>query len=199
MDYAVMDYEVARERRGIFAGEAVAGVRALLANIGITNPTGSVGDTPARVVRALLEMTSGYEADIGALLSRTFAVQHSGLVVLRDIRFASLCEHHLLPFTGIAHVAYIPHHERVVGVSKLARVVDAFARRLQVQERMTDQIVDALVEHLDPLGAAVTVRAQHQCMGCRGVRQPDAVMVTTALRGVLEEDPARAEALAQIR
>jgi len=115
---------------------------------------------------------------------------------LRGVRFASLCEHHVLPFTGQANVAYIPS-KRVVGVSKLARLVQCFARRLQIQERMTRQVADAIMAHLQPQGVAVVVRAKHQCMGCRGVGQPDAEMVTSAMLGIMrDDDKARGEALA---
>lgn len=151
-------------------------------------------DTPARVLKALLEMTSGYTDKPEEILATTFEADgYDEMVVLRGIRFTSLCEHHMLPFSGVAHVGYLPK-SRVVGLSKLARLVECYAKRLQLQERMTRQIAEALLGHLEPLGAGVVVSAHHSCMGCRGVRQPDAAMVTSAMLGVLRDEPAaRAE------
>ena len=176
------------------AGPADAVVR-LLEHIGEDPTREGLHDTPARVLRALTEMTEGYRVDIKALLTRTFESDgYGGMVIVRDVDFVSLCEHHMLPFTGRAAVAYIPGNGRVVGLSKLARLVDAFARRLQVQERMTEQIADALVQHLEPEGVGVVVVAQHSCMSCRGARKADARMVTSSLRGALYDKPeARAE------
>ena len=155
-------------------------------------------ETPRRVVAALRDMTSGYRDDPAQILSTTFQVSHDELVVLRGIRFSSLCEHHLLPFMGTAAVGYLPGG-RVIGLSKLARLVHCFARRLQVQERMTEQIASALMEHADALGAGVVVRGHHCCMGCRGVRQPDSEMVTSCMLGVMRDRPAaRAELLAMM-
>ena len=149
-------------------------------------------ETPARVARAFTELTLGASASAGDHLSRVFAQDHAGddVVLLKGIRFVSLCEHHMLPFTGVAHVAYLPSHGRVAGLSKLARTVDVFARRLQVQERLTSQIADALLEHLDPRGAAVVIEAEHSCLRLRGALKEDARMVTTAFRGALEHDRA---------
>lgn len=153
-------------------------------------------DTPARVLRAFGEMTEGYGVDVGELLSHTFGDRCDEMVVVRAIEFTSLCEHHLLPFVGTATVAYVPG-ERVVGLSKVARLVDAYARRLQVQERLTVQIASAIEEHLAPLGVGVVVEAHHSCMGCRGVRKPGARMVTSAMLGVFRTKPeARSEFLA---
>jgi GTP cyclohydrolase IA len=144
-------------------------------------------DTPARVVRALGEMTAGYRVDVAQLLAVTFDEHHDELIVVRRVPFNSLCEHHLLPFTGVATVGYVPR-AGIVGLSKLARLVDVYARRLQVQERMTDQIADALVTHLDPLAVGVVVEAVHSCMAMRGVERT-APMVTSCLRGLLRERP----------
>jgi GTP cyclohydrolase I len=145
-------------------------------------------DTPDRVLRAFLEMTSGYSEDPAEILARKFDVERADeLIVVRHVQFTSLCEHHLLPFSGEAYVGYLPG-DRVAGLSKLARLVDCFARRLQVQERMTKQIADALMEHLEARGAGVVIRAQHSCMGCRGVRKSTADMVTSAILGRLRED-----------
>jgi GTP cyclohydrolase IA len=151
-------------------------------------------DTPARVVRAWREMTSGYGDDPAEILSRTFDETSDELVVLRGISFYSVCEHHLLPFYGTAAVGYLPG--RVVGISKLARLVNCFARRLQIQERMTRQIADAIATHLEARGVGVIIRAHHLCMGCRGVRQEETQMVTSAMLGTLRSNAAsRAEFL----
>jgi GTP cyclohydrolase I len=151
-------------------------------------------ETPRRVVKAYKEMTVGYEADISALLGVTFDVDCDEMVVVKDIPFSSLCEHHMLPFTGTATVAYIPG-KQVVGLSKIPRLVDAFAKRLQVQERLTNQIADAMVEHLDPIGVGVIIKGHHSCMSLRGVGK-SGTMMTSALRGVMRTKPeARAEFL----
>lgn len=176
---------------------AEAAVRVLLADIGEDIERDGLLDTPARFVRALHEMTSGYETDVAALLSTTFTDDYDEMVVVRGVDFHSLCEHHLLGFTGTATVGYIPQPGLgVVGLSKLARLVDAFARRLQVQERMTQQIAQAIDEHLRPVGVGVVLRARHSCMGCRGVRKPGAEMVTSTLLGAMRDEPqTRAEFL----
>lgn len=154
-------------------------------------------DTPGRVVKALGQMTEGYGQDPVEILGTTFDTDgYDEMVVLRGIDFVSLCEHHMLPFTGTAAVGYVPG-DRVVGLSKLARVVDCFARRLQIQERMTKEIADAVMNVLEPKGVGVVVSAHHSCMGCRGVRKAGADMVTSSLAGVMRYDPAaRAEFLA---
>jgi len=144
-------------------------------------------NTPKRVIKALVEMTSGYETDPMEDLSVTFAEDVDQMVVLSNIHFNSLCEHHMLPFSGIATVGYIPNGS-IVGLSKLARVVDTYSRRLQVQERMTDQIADAITAALNPKGVGVIVSAHHSCMGLRGVRKPSGLMTTSALRGVMKDD-----------
>lgn len=155
-----------------------------------------VGDlerTPYRMARAIAEMTSGYAVDPAKLLSTTFDVEFDELVMVRNVRFTSMCEHHILPFVGFAHVGYVPG-KKVVGLSKLARLVMAFAMRLQVQERMTRQIADAIQQHLEPQGVAVIVKARHSCMGHRGARQPGAEMITSAMVGCFRDDSsARAE------
>jgi len=160
-------------------------VVALLREIGEDPDRDGLRDTPARVLRMLRERTTGYDADVGALLSVTFAETHDSLVVVRRVPFASLCEHHLLPFLGHCTVGYVPR-DGVVGLSKLARLVEVYARRLQVQERMTDQIAQALVDHLRPLAVGVLVEARHTCMSIRGVER-DAPMITSDLRGLLRE------------
>ena len=160
-------------------------------------------DTPRRVAKALREMTEGYGADVPGILGVQFEqddLPYSGIVALREVPFHSMCEHHLLPFSGTASVAYIPGPSgKIVGLSKLARLVDAYARRLQVQERLTVQIVDALERHLEPLGAACIIRAHHSCMSLRGVGKDTGGMVTSEMRGVFFDDPrARAEIVGMI-
>lgn len=158
-------------------------------------------ETPGRVCRSLDELTAGRKEDPAAILSKRFHEANDQMVVLRDIRFTSVCEHHLLPFTGTAAVGYIPAKRKntlyeVVGVSKLARLVACFARRLQNQERLANQIVQTLMTELNPIGAGVILKASHGCMACRGANQPSAQMITSALRGAMLEDPrARSEFL----
>lgn len=155
--------------------------------------------TPARAARAIVEMTSGYHVDVDGLFTTFESDGYDEMIVVRDIPFVSLCEHHMLPFTGTAAIAYVPNG-KIVGLSKLARLVEAFARRLQVQERMTVQIADALDDHLHPLGSLVHVQAEHSCMSCRGVRTHGVTAVTSSVRGIIRDKPeARAEALALIR
>ncbi len=197
-----------RNGRSVEAPEAPALVRAdrvesavreLLAALGEDPNREGLLDTPKRVARMYRELFSGLTADPAVHLKRVFTERYDEIVLLRDIDFYSLCEHHLLPFHGRAHVAYLPDG-KVVGLSKLARTVDAFARRPQVQERMTCQIADALMEHLNPKGAAVVVEAEHLCMKMRGVQKPNGVMITSAVRGVFKTDPAaRAEVMELIR
>ena len=180
--------------------EAEAAVRTLLGFAGDDPSREGLLDTPSRVARAYQELFAGYEVDPYAFLERTFSETegYDEMVVMRDIAFVSHCEHHMLPFIGTAHVAYLPDR-RVVGISKLARVVDAFARRLQIQEKMTVQIADAIDTVLKPRGVGVVLRAQHQCMTMRGVGKPGVSMVTSRMTGAFREDPAtRRELLAMI-
>jgi len=142
--------------------------------------------TPRRVLKALREMTAGYDDDPEEILSTTFAETSDELVVLRGIEFYSMCEHHLLPFYGTASIGYLPGD--VVGISKLARLVNCYGRRLQIQERMTRQIADAIHTHLHARGTAVIIRAHHLCMGCRGVKLPSTELVTSAMLGTLRDD-----------
>ncbi len=175
-------------------GNVEDAVVTLLRWIGEDPDRDGLRDTPARVAKAWREMTSGYDDDPAAILARTFDESSDEMIVLRGIAFHSTCEHHLLPFHGTATVGYLPG--KVVGISKLARLVECFARRLQIQERMTRQIAEAIEEHLDARGAGVIVRAHHLCMGCRGVRQQETEMVTSAMLGTLRSDPkSRAEFL----
>ena len=173
------------------AEEAVA---TLLRFIGEQPERDGLRDTPARVVKAWREMTAGYAEDPAEILSRTFDESSDEMVILRGISFYSTCEHHLLPFYGEAVVGYLPG--KVVGISKLARLVECFAKRLQVQERMTRQIADAVEKHLEARGVGVVLRAHHLCMGCRGVRQEETEMVTSSMLGTLRTDAtSRAEFL----
>ena len=174
---------------------AEAAVRTLLRWIGEDPQRDGLLKTPHRVAKAWLEMTQGYNANVADILSTSFDVPYDEMVVLRDIPFASVCEHHMLPFTGHVTIGYVPT-DRVVGLSKLARLVDAYAQRLQVQERLTNQLTDAMQEHLKPLGCGAVVHGNHSCMCNRGVKKPG-TMVTSSLVGVLRTDPTvRAEFLA---
>tara|TARA_B100002003_G_scaffold247065_1_gene277898 strand:- start:176 stop:808 length:633 start_codon:yes stop_codon:yes gene_type:complete len=178
--------------------EAEAAVRTLLRWAGDDPAREGLLDTPARVARAYGEWFRGYEEDPEAMLQRTFeeVEGYDEMVLLTDIRFESHCEHHLAPIIGKAHVAYLPT-DRVVGISKLARVVDAYAKRLQVQEKLTAQIADALERTLKPRGVAVLIEGEHHCMSTRGVHRPGVSMVTTRLTGAFQETPAlRAEFMA---
>lgn len=150
-------------------------------------------DTPKRMARAWKELVAGLEENPAAHLDTLFDVDTDELVLVRDIEFHSICEHHLLPFYGRAHVAYLPANGKVTGLSKLARVVEGYARRPQVQERLTAQIADALVEKLKPLGATVIIEAEHMCMTMRGIRKPGAITVTSALRGGMNNPATRQE------
>lgn len=172
-------------------------IRELLIAVGEDPDRDGLIETPARVARAYSEMLSGYRQDPGDHLERQFEVDHDEMVIVKDIPFASLCEHHMLPFIGRAHVCYIPGATgRVCGLSKLARLVEGYARRLQVQERLTVQIADDLMTRLGASGAMVVVTAEHLCMTVRGVRVPGSTTTTSAVRGLLKERPStRAEAL----
>ncbi len=165
-------------------------VREILFALGEDPDREGLIDTPSRVARAYAETFAGLREDAGIHLGRTFEHDASGddVVILRNIEFASLCEHHLAPFLGRAHVAYLPSGGKVTGLSKLARTVDVFARRPQLQERLTAQIADSLVKHLQPRGVAVLIEGEHLCMRVRGARKSDAQMVTTAMRGIYAED-----------
>jgi GTP cyclohydrolase IA len=197
---------------GIPAIDSVKAVRDLLAFVGEDPGREGLRDTPRRVLSALSEMTSGYSQDPRQILGRVFDEECDQMVVLRGVSFVSLCEHHMLPFTGTVDLGYVPGCEqeivvggapvvgmvrglqsksvryRTVGLSKLARLVECYARRLQMQERMTRQVGEALKEHLKPEGVGVVVRASHSCMACRGVRKDGAEMVTSYLYGAMRDD-----------
>ena len=160
----------------------------MLAELGEDPSREGLLDTPKRVEKALAFLTSGYAADVDAILNNAlFSVDYNEMVIVRDIDFYSLCEHHLLPFVGKCHVAYIPQG-RVLGLSKIPRLVDIFARRLQIQERLTNQIAETLREKVDPLGVAVVMEATHLCMAMRGVEKQNSVATTSAMLGVFRED-----------
>lgn len=180
---------------------AEAAVRELLLACGEDPDREGLRDTPARVARAYREMFAGLYTDPDRMLDRTFDESHEELVLVTDIPLYSTCEHHLLPFHGVAHVGYIPNeHGRVTGLSKIARLVDLYARRPQVQERLTSQIADAIARRLEPRGVIVVIEAEHLCMGIRGVRKPGARTVTSAVRGLMQTSASsRAEALSLIK
>jgi GTP cyclohydrolase I len=164
-------------------------VREILEAIGEDPSRDGLLDTPRRVAAMYGELFEGLEADPRDHLKITFEEEHDEMVMVRDIPFTSLCEHHMVPFMGKAHVAYIPgEHGQITGLSKLARLVDGYARRLQVQERMTRQVADAIDEILKPKGALVVIEAEHLCMSMRGVKKPGSVTVTSAVRGIFRHD-----------
>ena len=180
---------------------AEAAVRELLIAVGENPDREGLQETPARVARAYQEIFSGLYEDPTEVLSKTFSEDHSEMVMVRDIQFYSTCEHHLVPFFGTAHIGYIPGKDgKVTGLSKLARLVDGMAKRPQVQERLTTQVADALMERLDAAGVIVVIEAEHLCMAMRGIRKPGANTITSAVRGVLESSAVtRAEAFNLIR
>ena len=176
---------------------AEAAVRELLLAIGEDPDRDGLVETPARVARAYGEFFAGLNVDAADVLSKTFEIAHEEMILVRDIEVYSMCEHHLVPFHGVAHVGYIPAKDgRVTGLSKLARLVEAFARRPQVQERLTTQVADALVEHLGAQGVIVVVECEHLCMSMRGIRKPGSRTITSAVRGQLRDPSTRAESLA---
>ena len=188
------------EPRAFDHARAERAVRELLIAIGEDPTREGLRDTPARVARAFAELTGGLREDVATHLGRVFNEGTDELVVVRGIEVRSMCEHHLLPFMGKAHIAYLPAEGRVVGLSKLARTVEVLARRPQVQERLTAQIADAISEHLSALAVGVMIESEHLCMKVRGARQPDASMTTVAWRGRWKADrPERAEVAALLR
>lgn len=178
-----------------------AGVRLILEGIGEDLSREGLADTPRRVADMYGEVFAGLGQDAAEHLRVTFGEEHQEMVLVRDIPLYSVCEHHLVPFIGRAHVAYIPGESgRVCGLSKLARVVDVFAKRPQVQERLTSQVADTIVEHLGPAGVLVVIEAEHLCMSMRGVKKPGAITTTSAVRGVFRSNAAtRAEAMSLIK
>jgi GTP cyclohydrolase I len=175
-------------------------VRKLLSDLGEDPDREGLRDTPRRVKKSLTFLTDGYRVDVDALVNQAlFTVDYSEMVIVKDIDFFSMCEHHLLPFFGKCHVAYIPRH-KVIGLSKIPRIVDAFARRLQVQERLTNEIAEMIREKTNPLGVAVVMEANHLCMAMRGVEKQNSFCVTSAMLGAFRErDRTRMEFLELIR
>lgn len=205
-----MDYVAARLISGKLTGRPVEdamdlgrieeAVREILIAVGEDPDRDGLQQTPARVARAYAELFAGLRVDPAQVLTTTFEANHEELVLVRDIDVMSLCEHHLLPFRGNAHIGYIPGPDgRITGLSKLARLVEVFARRPQVQERLTSQIADLLMERLDPRGVIVVLECEHMCMAMRGIQKSGAQTITSAVRGTLQRDAkSRAEAMALI-
>jgi GTP cyclohydrolase IA len=181
------------------AARAEAAIRELLLAVGEDPEREGLRDTPARVARAYQEIFAGLRQDPHDVLSATFDIGHEEMVLVKDIEVYSTCEHHLVPFHGVAHIGYIPGQSgKVTGLSKLARLVDVYARRPQVQERMTGEIADAMVEVLEPRGVLVVVECEHLCMSMRGVRKPGSRTVTSAVRGQMRDPATRAEAMSLV-
>lgn len=186
-------------RRPYDAARVEAAVREILIGIGEDPDREGLAQTPARVARAYAEVFEGLHKTAEEVLTTTFAIGHDELVLVKDIPIFSTCEHHLVPFHGVAHVGYIPEESgNITGLSKLARLVDLYARRPQVQERLTTQIADALVRILKPQGVIVVVECEHLCMSMRGIRKPGATTITSAVRGQLRDTATRAEAMSLI-
>lgn len=175
-------------KTGVDVGRIKKAVTEMLLAVGEDIEREGLRGTPERVAEMYAELLAGMREDPNEHISSIFTEKYDEIVLLRDIPFYSICEHHLMPFIGSAHVAYLPTGA-VLGVSKLARIVDCFARRLQVQERLTDQIADFIMDNLKPLGVAVVLEAAHSCMTIRGIKKPGSVMVTSSLRGVFKKDP----------
>ncbi len=174
-------------------------MREFLLAIGEDPDREGLRETPSRVAKAAQELFGGLTQDPAELLATTFDISHDEMVLVRDIEVQSTCEHHLLPFIGVAHVGYIPAKGgRVTGLSKIARLVDVYSRRPQVQERLTTQVADAMVQHLNARGVIVVVECEHMCMTMRGVRKPGSRTVTSAVRGILRDPATRAEAMGLI-
>ena len=177
----------------------IEGVKLILEGVGEDGSREGLLETPDRIARMYEEIFAGMNDSADKHLSKTFHASNNEMIVEKDITLYSMCEHHMLPFYGKAHVAYIPN-DKVVGISKLARTVEVFARRLQIQEQLTAQIADALMENIAPKGVMVMIEAEHMCMTMRGVQKPGSLTVTSAVRGYFEKDvKARAEAMSLIR
>lgn len=192
-------FELPAEAEKMDLARIEAAVREILLAVGEDPDRSGLKDTPKRVAKAYAETFAGLHHTPEEILGVTFDMDHEELVLVKDIPFYSTCEHHLVPFHGVAHVGYIPSHDgRVTGLSKLARLVDVYARRPQVQERLTTQVADAIVHYLKPRGVIVVVDCEHMCMSMRGVRKPGAHTVTSAVRGQLHDPATRAEAMSLI-
>ena len=178
---------------------AEAAVRELLLAVGEDPDREGLLETPARVARAYAELLGGMRRSAAEVLTTTFDIGHDEMIMVRDIELWSMCEHHLVPFTGVAHIGYIPGPDgRITGLSKLARLVDVYARRPQVQERLTTQVADSLMQILEARGAIVVIEAEHLCMTMRGVHKPGAKTITSAVRGAMHNAATRAEAMSLI-
>jgi GTP cyclohydrolase IA len=178
---------------------AEAAVRELLLAVGEDPDREGLLETPARVARAYAELLGGMRRSAEDVLTTTFDIGHDEMIMVRDIELWSMCEHHLVPFTGVAHIGYIPGPDgRITGLSKLARLVDVYARRPQVQERLTTQVADSLMQILEARGAIVVIEAEHLCMTMRGVHKPGAKTITSAVRGAMHNAATRAEAMSLI-
>jgi GTP cyclohydrolase IA len=177
-----------RSKKGIDTKRIETAVREILLAIGEDPNREGIKATPERVARMYCELMAGMDEEPREHVKSVFTEKYNEIVLLRDIPFYSICEHHLMPFIGLAHVAYLPDG-KVLGVSKLARIVDCFARRLQVQERLTNQIAEFIMKSLKPKGVAVVLEASHRCMTIRGIKKPGSVMVTSAVRGLFRKDP----------
>jgi GTP cyclohydrolase IA len=178
---------------------AEAAVRELLLAVGEDPDREGLLETPARVARAYAELLGGMRRSAEEVLTTTFDIGHDEMIMVRDIELWSMCEHHLVPFTGVAHIGYIPGPDgRITGLSKLARLVDVYARRPQVQERLTTQVADSLMHILEARGAIVVIEAEHLCMTMRGVHKPGAKTITSAVRGAMHNAATRAEAMSLI-
>lgn len=195
-----MKKQIAAFQRKLSVKRQQSIVRSFLLAIGENPDREGLKDTPKRVVKSWKELYGGYKKRPGEILSTVFEDGSCDeMVILKDIEFTSTCEHHTLPFIGKAHVAYLPAG-KVVGLSKLARLVDCFAKRLQIQEKLTQQIAHAIQKHLEPRGVAVVIAAHHQCMSCRGVGKKNTTMVTSSMLGAFRDDPAvRAEFLSLVK
>ena len=190
------DADDATMRGPVDLARAEAAVREFLYAIGEDPDREGLLETPGRVARAARELYAGLNQDPADVLAKTFSIDHEELIIVRDIPMYSTCEHHLLPFHGVAHIGYIPASDgKVTGLSKLGRLVEVFARRPQVQEQITTQVADALVEHLGVQGVIVVIEAEHLCMSMRGVQKPGSRTITSAVRGQLRNPATRAEAM----
>jgi GTP cyclohydrolase I len=188
------------DARGVDLEKIERGVRLILEGVGEDAERAGLQRTPRRVAEMYAELTAGMREDPTEHVHPLPGDRHNEMVIVKEIHFASLCEHHLAPFVGKCHIAYIPKEGRIVGLSKLARLVESFARRLQVQERLTSEIADTLFEGLKPVGVMVVMEAEHTCMTIRGVKKPGAITITSAIRGGFRKDSrTRAEAMALIR
>ena len=193
------DFEDGAARRPYDQKRVEDAVREILYAIGEDPERDGLKETPRRVARAFREMFVGLYKRPEDVMTTTFDIGHDEMVLVRDIELVSTCEHHLVPFHGVAHIGYIPSNDgKITGLSKLARLVDVYARRPQVQERLTSQIADALMRILEPRGAIVVIEAEHLCMTIRGVRKPGAMTVTSAVRGAMRDPVTRAEAMSLI-